>query len=863
MDSVLTSMEYNIAGNVLRAYYDADGKLVFVLDETVMSSKPNVLLVINPVGDRKWDDILANDYGVDLETVRPKKNNKYQKLDIEYTGLAEYDNLIQAYKSGGDLTRALVALTEFRDVAARRAAMERLEIAEDGAVRARETIARANDTIAELQTKLKQLRATLARQKKQVGREPTKKSASKILRTDAQIDATNEKLRRAKKRLANAQRRLIIADEDAQIARDILDNVPVRGAGVVASAGAVAGGDKHRDVAVNNDGPQFTEYSVSYDNNLDDDVVQESEKNQKNDDSADGEEYQYAYDISFDENSDEYDDENDAVDVADKSGARNTVMASATSGDDAVARMSGADAGSNSDTDKSVTRPEWGVNEMPDDKDEVKPLFDKNPEILDEEIAFKPIEFGVSSPVSDSTVPGGENATSTGGGVNKEMENAGGATTSSGDDVPLTFTPPQPKSTATNAPIDVRPIADSASYADNSGYGADASAQTPGPVGDVMSAVDNVPMADATDNARGGVAPIPPAYGPDTSGVGMTNTNANTWTGATQPYGNSGENMGNVPGGAGVGAMASAPTSDARPTPPVSGGEPAPVPAGNRPASPINAGNVVGGAVASASSRRPSFVYYVMLILLIGLSVFTLWLYQKNSGDGTPDLTATAPVEDVAKDAVDTNVPVVEEDVDVATPVQVSEPEPAPVVEPEPEPEPEPVVEPEPAVVVEPEPEPVADVVIESVSVPTPVVEPEEPRIPTEEEILASKPAYNVSQNEKMFVAAPEYDTETLHNVNTNVGVAGGAVETVAADDVVDMSASVVDMSTEPTIVSESVPMAVASDLVPADSNLPMCPDGTAPDVNGCCGGEIYTDMGDLGFNCCPQSGGDCYPPLI
>ena len=374
MDSVLTSMEYNIAGNVLRAYYDADGKLVFVLDETVMSSKPNVLLVINPVGDRKWDDILANDYGVDLETVRPKKNNKYQKLDIEYTGLAEYDNLIQAYKSGGDLTRALVALTEFRDVAARRAAMERLEIAEDGAVRARETIARANDTIAELQTKLKQLRATLARQKKQVGREPTKKSASKILRTDAQIDATNEKLRRAKKRLANAQRRLIIADEDAQIARDILDNVPVRGAGVVASAGAVAGGDKHRDVAVNNDGPQFTEYSVSYDNNLDDDVVQESEKNQKNDDSADGEEYQYAYDISFDENSDEYDDENDAVDVGDKSGARNTVMASATSGDDAVARMSGADAGSNSDTDKSVTRPEWGVNEMPDDKDEVKPL---------------------------------------------------------------------------------------------------------------------------------------------------------------------------------------------------------------------------------------------------------------------------------------------------------------------------------------------------------------------------------------------------------------------------------------------------------------------------------------------------------
>ena len=35
------------------------------------------------------------------------------------------------------------------------------------------------------------------------------------------------------------------------------------------------------------------------------------------------------------------------------------------------------------------------------------------------------------------------------------------------------------------------------------------------------------------------------------------------------------------------------------------------------------------------------------------------------------------------------------------------------------------------------------------------------------------------------------------------------------------------------------------------------------PDKNGCCPGEKYTDMGDLGFNCCPESGGDCFPPII
>ncbi|MBD5400253.1 hypothetical protein HDR61_00690 [bacterium] len=42
------------------------------------------------------------------------------------------------------------------------------------------------------------------------------------------------------------------------------------------------------------------------------------------------------------------------------------------------------------------------------------------------------------------------------------------------------------------------------------------------------------------------------------------------------------------------------------------------------------------------------------------------------------------------------------------------------------------------------------------------------------------------------------------------------------------------------------------------------CPDdGSAPDANGCCTGEIYTDMGDQGFNCCPETGGDCFPPIL
>ncbi|MGN0917476.1 MAG: TrbI/VirB10 family protein [Candidatus Enterousia sp.] len=41
------------------------------------------------------------------------------------------------------------------------------------------------------------------------------------------------------------------------------------------------------------------------------------------------------------------------------------------------------------------------------------------------------------------------------------------------------------------------------------------------------------------------------------------------------------------------------------------------------------------------------------------------------------------------------------------------------------------------------------------------------------------------------------------------------------------------------------------------------CLDGTQPDANGCCTGEVYTDMGEDGFNCCPEAGGDCFPPIL
>ncbi len=55
----------------------------------------------------------------------------------------------------------------------------------------------------------------------------------------------------------------------------------------------------------------------------------------------------------------------------------------------------------------------------------------------------------------------------------------------------------------------------------------------------------------------------------------------------------------------------------------------------------------------------------------------------------------------------------------------------------------------------------------------------------------------------------------------------------------------------QPDVPDEEVPAAI------------MCEGNVAPDANGCCPGETYTDMGEQGFNCCPDAGGDCFPPII
>lgn len=661
--STITSRQYQIGENRLVAYFDNTGRLVFVLDETTSDTKPNALLVIDSDDGRKWDDILVNDWNVDLETVRPKKDNKYQKLDIEYTGLDIYAELLGAYDNDENLSDALRRLGAFRNAAVRRSATERLDAATATADMARDTIERTNTTISELQSRVRELRTKLSQQRKSIGREPTKQSASKILRTEAQIDATTEKLNRAKRRLTNAQRRLVVADDDARAARDILVRVP--NDDVVSVGHAITT-------------PQPTNLTIT--------------------------------------------------------------------------------------TEQQI---EPKAEQMADE--EVKPLFDKDPEILDEEIAFKPIEFGSSAttPVPDAA---------------PQFDAPTFAEEDTTSVAPLSFVPPVSPHMhdADNAPQQM-PLRDDTPRVSEPARAPMLDSLQPAAM-DVPQTVENpAVMPQQTPVAA---APVPPAY--------------------------------------------PAATPNVRPVSPITGVAPVAV-------------DENGGR-----SQKPNLMYYIMLLLLIVMSIFTLWLYQQRSGDIVPDLTASVPaatstVTDTAKTESDTNATspfISESEIVTAQQVAVKEPvaeqvAPAPVVsQPEPEPVPVTASEPEPvpvAPVSEPEPEPVP--VTPVVSEPEPVVVPSVPTIiPTteperviasEEEVIASKPAYSVSQQEKMFVASPNYDTETI----------------IKYDDVYD------DADTD-------------------DADTPVCEDGKTPDAYGCCTGEVYSDMGDGTSACCVIGGDECFPPL-
>lgn len=595
----LVMRPYVIDGNEINAFYDASDDLIFVLDNTINSYKPNVLLVINPDGDKKWDEILSGEYDVDLEMIRPKQDNKYQKLDIEYSGLSVYENLINAYDAGDGLEEHLNQLNILRDSAARHSAMTRLNIANETITKTNATIVKTKETIVRLQERLKTLKAKLSSQKKEIGRVSTKQSAAKILKTESQIEATNEKIKRAKKRLDSAQKRLETATVDAELASELLNQpaqeikMPVKTKPVVVEP----------KVAVT----QAEE--IEDDEELDDDFT---------------------------------------------------------------------------DEDEEITE---------EQEEEVKPLFDTDPNIVDDDMAFKPISFEDSVEKTE-TVEDNEPELED---QIRELEAETSTPKLEFDPVPElpSFTSTENVSEEYETTFDTndKPVLDSIMPVpdEDNNLQNDFKIEEQEHIDSLDQVVNMEPQK--TMPAEDLIRPVPPA---------PQSFNAPTNVAPVRPVGDN-----------------------------------------------------------QTESSKPTFVYYVLLFILIGLSVFTLWLYQKHMGtDKTPALTenivavekteqpkvAEPVVEKVEAAPVEEESAFIDEEPEVVPELKVEEP----VAEPEPEPEPEPeeVEEDEEPIIINAVPERVSTSGVVQEEEPE-----EEPAVVEVKEPVVNKPVYGASsKRDDMFV---------------------------------------------------------------------------------------------------------------
>jgi hypothetical protein len=101
-------------------------------------------------------------------------------------------------------------------------------------------------------------------------------------------------------------------------------------------------------------------------------------------------------------------------------------------------------------------------------------------------------------------------------------------------------------------------------------------------------------------------------------------------------------------------------------------------------------------------------------------------------------------------------------------------------------------------------------------------------------------------------VVKPDLDDETETTVETEI------VEPVTEEQEIVATEEVV----VPVVDEEAL---LEQELANLDAGL--CTDGTEPNKFGCCAGEIFRDLGNSVFACCPKDAGkmvevECFPPI-
>ncbi|MCT4552599.1 MAG: hypothetical protein N4A44_02945 [Alphaproteobacteria bacterium] len=206
------------------AFYLPNNKVqpIFVIDHKISDEVIDPILIINPDEtdkERKWDRLLSEKYNVNPMNVRPKKNNKYLKLDVIYKGLNLYRDYVEMPDQRIANKIEHNKLTELLKVC-----KERLDFLHLDLKRATSTKGTSAKTLKNLEDHLERVKIKL----KKIEENPKiegftakeERERSKIFELEDKIKSAKRRIKRAEKREAENQEKIEVIKEQIKKIED-------------------------------------------------------------------------------------------------------------------------------------------------------------------------------------------------------------------------------------------------------------------------------------------------------------------------------------------------------------------------------------------------------------------------------------------------------------------------------------------------------------------------------------------------------------------------------------------------------------------------------------------------------------------
>lgn len=218
---------YESPGLSFIAYHlKEDNQLAFVLNTTENQYCVFKKLIIDALPyeeDKfepkiKWDQIVKDKFKINPISIRPKNGNKYEKFDIDYIGLADYEKLIKNPEDEKLRNKIIIDNIKMNLIASRK----RQDAATTELNTSSKTIDSTSKTCEKLDTSVKKLKNKLERLNSELETEEIQEE--KAITTDKLYKKLTAQ-KNAKRRLKRAKNRYSDANEILEETKTTIDNI--------------------------------------------------------------------------------------------------------------------------------------------------------------------------------------------------------------------------------------------------------------------------------------------------------------------------------------------------------------------------------------------------------------------------------------------------------------------------------------------------------------------------------------------------------------------------------------------------------------------------------------------------------------